>query len=267
MMGFTVLEEHNRIYLNDRTGKKTTEFNLDGNFIRDIKTTLHPADLRFMSPSKYYLHYPKGHYLRLVDMEKSETTPFIPHVNGYNGYGNAIETQADGSFLYSPGFHDSVYTLLDDTIKLKFAFDFRPYQFTGEDQMAELANNHRMSYAAGRLFPAGPYYDFPDFFHFRLFTDELSERYSIETILWMKEDQSMFHLDDNSDDILFCYSEHITGVSPDNEWIAVIDPVDLLESKDKIKENQSFKYSNKLHQQIENLKEDDNPVLAIFELK
>ncbi|MEA1877266.1 MAG: 6-bladed beta-propeller [Bacteroidota bacterium] len=267
MASFSILTGANRIYLNDRGARKTSEYDLDGNFIRDIQTPVKPADLRFVSENKYFVHYPKDYYLRLIDMKVSEPMLFIPHVNGYNGYGKAIYTQSDQSYLYSPSYHDSIYSLEEDSIVLQYAFEFGPYQWSGEDQVAEYARTKGMSYPANKLTPAGPYFDFGNLFYFLLFIEDKDNRYTIDPFLWMKEDEKLIRLGDDSDDILFCSSAYPVAITPQNEWVAPLGAYELIESKDKIKQNQSFRYSKKLLQQIENLKEDDNPVLAIFELK
>ncbi len=264
---FSVLPGANRIYLNDRGGRKTIEFDLKGNFIRDIKTPIRMADIRFINPNKYYLHYPWESYLRLIDITRSEIKQFIPYVNGYNGYGPAIKTQADGSYLYSPTFHDSIYSLEEDTILIQYAFDFGQYKFSGEDQMAEKAKTGKENYPPKKIGLKGPYYELGNLFHFSLWVDDRDKQYNMYPSLWDKKNQTMIRLDDNSDDILFGSTYDITSVSPDGEWISAQLAYELIESRDKIAQNTSFKYPAELLQQIDKLKEDDNPVLVFYKMK
>ncbi len=267
LQSFSLLPDENRIYINDSWGRKIIEYDLKGNFISEIKTPIRFGDVKFLNPNKYYLHYPKEYYLRLIDTKKSEISTFIPHVNGCDQYGPAIETQADGSFLYSPSFHDSVYSLEEDTILLKYAFDFGNYNFSGEDQMAESRKNNRTSYPPKRLWLAGRYFDLGNLFHFALFVDDRSERYNIDPFLWDKKSQTLTRLDDNSDDILFGSSYDITSVSPEGEWISAQGALELIESRDKIAQNKNFKYPDGFINQVDNLKEDDNPVLVFYTMK
>lgn len=267
LQSFALLPHENRIYLNDSNGKKIIEFDLQGNFISEIKTPLRFGDIRFLNPNKYYLHYPKDFYLRLLDIGTSEIETFIPHVNGCDQYGAEIETQGDGSFLYSPSFHDSIYCLEKDSIYLKYAFDFGQYKFSGEDQMAEYRKNNRMVYPPNRIWLAGRYFELGNLFHFALFVDDQSDQYTIDPFLWDKKSQSLIRLDDNSDDIIFGSTFDLTAVSPEGEWISAQQASELIDGRDKISQNENFKYPQGFINQIDNLKEEDNPVLVFYKIK
>jgi len=267
LMSFSVLPEENTIYLTDRSQRKTSAYDLEGRFLKDISTPVRPADLKFVTPDKYYVYYPKGHYMRLVSLSGEETKNFIPFVNGYNGYGNAISTQADHSYLFSPSYHDSVYRLGKDSLILEYAFDFGPYQWSGEEQV-QYSKDHRMSYPPNKLAPVTTnLFDFGEFFHFAMFIEDEDKRYRIDPFLWMKKDKQLVRFNDDSDDILFCYSHTVVGMSPKNEWISYVGAIDLKESYEKISQNETFDYPKDLLKQIMQLDEEDNPVLIYYNLK
>jgi len=266
LMSFSVLPKENKIYLTDRGARKTSAFDLEGKFIEEISTPVRPADLKFVTPDKYYVYYPKGHYMRLVSLSGEETKNFIPFVNGYNGYGNAIFTQADHSYLYSPTYHDSIYSLGKDSLVLEYAFDFGPFQWSGEEQVRH-SSDHRMSYPPNKLAPGSSFFDFGKFLHFTMFIEDENDRYTIDPFLWIKEDDKLIRMNDDSDDILFCGSHNVVGVSPNNEWISYADAIGLIESYALISQNAAFKYPKDLLDQIKKLEEEDNPVLIFYTLK
>lgn len=267
ILSMSLLPEQEKIFLIDWISKKTIEFNFKGNFIKEYKTPT-KGDLRFVSENHYYLSYPKGFHLRSVNMETEDTRMFVPHTSTYTGYGRDFNTQADGSHFYSPFFHDSIYRIRGEKVELEYRFDFGPHYCSGTDVVNYTENFKRMdrNYPAGSMGVGGPFFDLGSYFHFNIGHDMNDPKFGTNAFLWNKKEQKLIYFKDNFDDLLFANSS-LESVGPNNEWISIVQPIDLLENLDKIRGNTQFEYSKKLISQIQNLQEEDNPVIVMFTLK
>ena len=263
---FSVLENPERIFLTDRATKKTIEFDWNGQFIREIKTPVRPADLRFTDPNHYFLAYPQEYYLRHVDLSTNTIKSYLPHTNGWDAYGKTIYTQGDHSFLFSPQYHDSVYTFSGDSILLRYAFDMGPHLWTGEMQNAEFQKTWRMTYPPGKLEPAGPFFDLGRYFSFCMFYEDDNQEYTIGAFLWDSEANRLIALDEHSDDLLFASSYALQAVSEKGEWVVPLSADELVAARDQIAGNPHLKNNQKLLQQIDQLDPEDNMVLAFFKI-
>ena len=72
---------------------------------------------------------------------------------------------------------------------------------------------------------------------------------------------------ENPDDVLFCNSMYFSAVSPDGELVTTVDAIDLIEALSQITNNENFKYSKQLINQVEMLNEEDNPIIVFLKLK
>ena len=119
---------------------------------------------------------------------------------------------------------------------------------------------------SGFMTVGSPFFDLGNYFHFTIGHMMDNDRGVEYKCLWNKKEQTLIHFSDSYDDLLFADSK-LESVGPDNEWVSIIQPVDLLENIDKIRGNTQFEYSKKFLSKLQNLKEDDNPVIVLFNLK
>jgi hypothetical protein len=119
---------------------------------------------------------------------------------------------------------------------------------------------------SGFMTVGSPFFDLGNYFHFIIGHVMDNDKGANYECLWNKMEQKLICFKDNFDDLLFT-DLSLETVGPNNEWISFIQPIDLLENLDKIKENTQFDYPKELISQIQNLHEQDNPVMVVFTLK
>lgn len=267
ILSMSILPEQEKIFLIDWRGKKTIEFNFEGSFIKENKAPTRIGDVRFVSENHYYYSIPyKGFHLHSVNMDTEVTRMLVPHTSTYSGYLGDFDTQADGSHFYSPMYHDSVYRIRGENVVLEYRFDFGPHYWSGTELMNYTDNFYGKGLPSGFMTVVGPFFDLGNYFHFNIghvMDNDNGETYEC---LWNKKEQKLIYFKDNFDDLLFANSS-LESVGSNNEWIRIVQPIDLLENLDKIRGNTHFEYSKEFISQIQNLREDDHPVIVIFTLK
>jgi hypothetical protein len=107
------------------------------------------------------------------------------------------------------------------------------------------------------------------YYHFLLSQEDKKGKEKAFDILVDEEShQSWFiKFGPESDDILFSDAYFFKNSANTGEMISVAYAIDLINGLPKIKENKSFSYDSKTIKQIEQLSEEDNPVLVLFTLK
>ena len=266
-LSMSLLPEQEKIFLIDFRSHKTIEFDFDGSFIREDKTPTGIGDIRFVSENHYYLCYPnKGFHLRSINMDTKDTLALVPHTSTFRGYGPSFDTQADGSHFYSPHYHDSIYRIRGDKVELEYSFDFGPHYWSGTELMNYTDNFYGKGLPSGFMTVGSPFFDLGYYFHFTIGHMMDNDKVANYECLWNKMEKKLICLKDDFDDLLFANSS-LESVGPNNEWISIVQPIDLLENLDKIRGNTQFEYSKEFISQIQNLQEEDNPVIVMFTLK
>jgi hypothetical protein len=269
ILSMSLLPEQEKIFIIDWINKNTIEFNFKGKFIKENKTPTRIGEIRFVSESHYYFSIPyKGFHLHSVNMDTEVTRMLIPHTSTFTGYLGDLNTQADGSHFYSPRYHDSIYRIRGEKVELEYRFDFGPHYCSGTDFRNYTENFKRLdrNEPPGSMVLLGPFFDLGKYFHFSIAHVMNDTEFEINDFLWNKTEQKLICFKDNFDDLLFANSS-LESVGPNNEWISIVQPIDLLENLDKIRGNTQFEYSKEFISQIQNLQEDDNPVIVKFTLK
>ena len=200
------------------------------------------------------------------NISNQDTTHFIPHTNGFHGTFKAFYPGVDGKTLFSPAYHDSVYTLGKDSLTLKYAFDFRPHKVSGEEMIAEIRRSGTMRTPPNRIFASGNYGDFKNYFAFDLFKEDMEKRYIQQAVIYDKKSSSIFTMDESSDDILFSEIFRPYYITADNQWVCAVSPLDLKENLKQI-EKGNFSYPDDILSQIKNMKDSDNPVVVVLHFK
>lgn len=264
LSNFSVLPSENRIYLADPNGEKILVFDLDGSYLSHIPLHMFSNEVAFYNSEHYYEFRHDSHYLHLYNIESADTLHFISHTNRFAGTFRSFYPGVNGIMLFSPPYHDSIYTLGKDSITLKYAFDFGPYYLSGEEYGAAIRKIGELRTPPNRIISIGNYGDFENYFVFDLMMEDNAKEYQQQTMIYNKETEIISIIDESSDDILFSEIESPYFVSQDNKWVCSVSPLILKENLDQIIQNKDFNYQDNIIEVINNLKEDDNPVLVIF---
>jgi len=266
LSNFSTLPSEERIFLTDPNGQKNLVYDWDGNYYYDIPIHWATNEVTFIDTDRFYKYHLDGYYLHLIDVSNQDTTHFIPHTNGFHGTLRAFYPGVDGNTLFSPAYHDSVYTLGRDSLTLKYAFDFGPHKVSGEDIMAEIKRSGLPRTPPNRIFASGNYGDFKNFFVFDIFRENMEKRYFQQAMIYDKTNSNISILDDSSDDILFSQIVRPYYITADNKWVCTVSPLDLKEHLKQI-EKGPFSYPDDIVSQIREMKESDNPVVVVFHFK
>jgi Arc/MetJ family transcription regulator len=169
---------------------------------------------------------------------------------------------SEGRYLFSAIFSEEVYAISRDGISPRYVFDFGPHAITLEEQMASFKNDN--NYPSKMLMQEGPFIETRDYFYFLILKHKTPERVADAVMVRNHRTGEMVQIE--PDDILYSNAQLALGLTLEDEFVASLDPADLVTRADTILTNR-FRYPKEILQKIPLLKPDDNPVLVFFTIK
>ncbi|HBB91631.1 MAG TPA: hypothetical protein DC042_07900 [Bacteroidales bacterium] len=267
LVSFTFNRELTRIFLTAPAQKKIIEFTLAGQWVQDIKID-HPfSDLCFLNDSVYVATNMSKYFITLGNLRSHQRVDTLKRYAGSFRYGGQIlYPSIDDGVLFGTSFLDTIFYIRPDQVIPRVTIDFHPNNVTKEN------------FQGGRLpfpFPPdliwtdGPYFESDKWFYFGCSCEhksgEYQGKYGRKYFLFNKATGVLNHL--ATDDILFFGTHSFYNLTRTREFVSYIDPVYLLEKKAQILANKAFNYPAEFFQQLEKIREEDNPVLLFCTLK
>lgn len=267
LVSFSFNWDHTRIYLTTAAQQKIIEFTISGEWIQDIKID-HPInDLAFLSDSIYVSGNMTDYYVRIGNLKSGNYVDTLKKYAGSFQYGGQIFSPSiNNGVLFGSTRLDTFFHINQNEISARFIFDFRPNNVTKK----ELRNGRfRFPFPPNLIWTEGPYFESEKWFYSSCYCEnksgERKGKYSRNYFLFNKESGLLNHL--AKDDILFFASHSFTSLTQTGEFASYIDPVYLLERKEQILANKQYSYPSGFFEQLEEIKEGDNPILLFCKLK
>lgn len=263
----TVFEAMEQVHISTGQSGDIIIYNFDGEFVRTIKGIKGSAFSKRIDPDRIAYTSYLDYEITIVNEKKENSLSLFP-INPENiGFiFTHLYGSVKGGFFYSVMGKDIIWKFEHDSLVPAIVCHFGS---GGLDQ------NEFIKYTITQRIPRGKFIidGFPfyggGYYHFLLsYEDKKSHEKAYDVLINEESHQSWFiEFSSESDDILFSDAVSFKNSAITGEMISVAYANDLINGLQKIKENKAFDYDAKIISQIEQLSDEDNPVLVLFTLK
>ena len=266
---FSFSPNKSKIYIADYEQKKIIEYSLNGNFLQEIFIDNWFNGFQFLSDSVLILSNSLGPAFSEfnINTKKLKIHPLI--LGGARRYGaQVLFRTSNNEFLYPKPRLDSIYAINRDTIYPKYIFNFGSNKCTNEEFRRYRRAGGKMN-PPNKIFMQDPILETSVFFFFglELEGDNINGKRSYRRKYFARNRKTAEIFNITDDNILFCGSYAAKGIGADDEFISCIGATRIYDVKEKIMVNMDFNYPKNMKNIIQNVKEDDNPVLVLYKLK
>ncbi len=263
---YTVFEDSSMVFIGMQRANKILAYSIDGSLDREMKFDKVLTNAKVLGTDN--MAYRDWDFeVKIVNNRSQDTLKYIKTSIQTGSRAPFLSGQPHTGYFYSALGRDTIWRIESDSMRPKIVCDFGSGHYTSQEYIDWIVSGAGIP--TGKLAIVGPSFYGSGYYYFPLNRENEEKVYQHYNIVVNEITQESWHLVNGkaSDDVLFCTSTDFRTVAHTGEWVSVVGAYELIDAFPQIRDNPDFNYSPDIIKQIQKMKEDDNPVLVLYEFK